>query len=70
MNPRCHDITHPPLKGGVTVTNSIDRDRLAAAITAVASMTDDEFHDACEAVGRELHDDRTPEPNNIRSIIQ
>lgn len=54
MNPRCHDITHPPLKGGVTVTNSsleLDQAHLAAAITTVAAMTDDEFYTACEAIG-------------------
>lgn len=49
---------------------NIDRTRLTAAITALAAMTDDEFCTACEAIGLTVHDDRTPEPNNIRSITQ
>lgn len=48
----------------------IDRARLEHAISVVIAMSDGEFCDTCEAVGRQLHDDRTPEPNNIRSIIQ
>lgn len=48
----------------------IDPDRLEHAISVVIAMDDTEFCDTCEALGRQLHDDRTPEPNNIRSIIQ
>lgn len=45
-------------------------DQLTTRVAHLIAMTDDEFYTACEAIGLTIHDDRTPEPNNIRSITQ
>jgi hypothetical protein len=70
MNPRCHDTTHPPLKGGVTVTNPAT-DRLAAAVRGVQAMSRDEFYARCEAIGlRIVEDHNSPTPRHPIALRQ